>query len=158
MDDSPYPFSGGSIMRKIFIALAACLLVGADSKEDALTKEMEKLQGEWSMVSGERDGQVLPEDRVKSGKRVLKGDRITVTVAGQVFLKAKITIDPTKKPKTIDYTITDGPNKGKMQLGIYELDGDMVKFCSSPPEGERPTEFTSKEGSGRTLSVWKRAN
>jgi hypothetical protein len=43
-----------------------------------------------------------------------------------------------------------------MLLGIYELDGDTVKFCFGGPGKERPTEFTTKEGSMRTLSVWKR--
>jgi len=71
-------------------------------------------------------------------------------------MKAKFKIDPIKKPKTIDYTVTDGPEKGKTVLGIYELDGDTVKFCFSAPDKERPSEFTAKEGSGRTLSLWKR--
>ena len=71
-------------------------------------------------------------------------------------MKAKITIDPSKKPKTIDYQMTDGFTKGKTQLGIYEVDGDTFKSCFGKPGTERPTEFTSKPGDGRTLSVWKR--
>ena len=41
--------------------------------------------------------------------------------------------------------------------GIYELDGDTVRFCLAPADKDRPTDFTAKEGSGRMLSVWKRA-
>ena len=59
-----------------------------------------------------------------------------------------------KKPKTIDYDVIDGPTKGKKQLGIYELEGDTVKFCFAKPDSERPTDF--KPGEGRTSSVWKR--
>jgi uncharacterized protein (TIGR03067 family) len=73
-----------------------------------------------------------------------------------VFFKAKVTIDPTKKPKAIDYEMTEGPTKGKTHLGIYELDGDTVKFCFAAPGKDRPADFTSKEGSERTLSVWKK--
>ena len=39
---------------------------------------------------------------------------------------------------------------------IYELEGDMVKFCFGAPDAARPADFTSKPGDRRTLSVWKR--
>jgi uncharacterized protein (TIGR03067 family) len=142
-------------MRSALVIVAVCLLPGADAPE-AVKKEMAQLEGNWSMVSGERDGQTLPDDIVKQAKRASKDGETTVSIGDQVFLKAKFTIDPTKKPKTIDYTVTEGDNKGKKMLGIYELDGDTVKFCFATPDKERPTDFTTKEGSERTLTVWKR--
>jgi uncharacterized protein (TIGR03067 family) len=144
-------------MRTTFALLAICLLVASGDSE-AIKKEMEQLEGEWTMVSGERDGQSLPEDLLKEAKRVAKAGETTVTIGGQLFLKARFTIDPAKKPKTIDYTLTDGPNKGQSQRGIYELDGDTVKFCFASPGKERPTEFKTMAESARTLSVWKRSN
>jgi hypothetical protein len=42
-------------------------------------------------------------------------------------------------------------------LGIYELKGDDFKACMVMSDQERPTDFTTKEGDGRTLTVWKRA-
>ncbi len=128
-----------------------------EKTDDATKKEMAKLEGEWVMVSGEIGGQSMPEQFVKTGKRVCKGNETTTTISGRVFLKATFTIDPSKKPKTIDYTMTEGPTKGKKQLGIYEFDGDTVRFCFSAPDKERPTEFKTKEGEERTLSVWKKA-
>jgi uncharacterized protein (TIGR03067 family) len=144
-------------MRKAVVVLGVCLLVGADNPSEAAKKDLAKLQGEWTMVSGQRDGQDLPADVVDNARRILKDDEVTVKVNDQVFLKAKITIDPSKKPKTIDYTVSEGDNQGKKMLGIYEVNGDTAKFCSAGPGQERPTDFTAKEGSGRTLSVWKRA-
>jgi uncharacterized protein (TIGR03067 family) len=143
-------------MRKVMVALAVCLLAGADGAPDAVKKEKSQLEGEWSMVSGEIDGQPLPAEYVKGAKRVSRADETTVMIGGRLFLKARYTIDPAKKPKAIDYTMTGGPTKGKTQLGIYELDGDTVKFCFASPDKERPREFATKEGSGRTLSIWKR--
>jgi uncharacterized protein (TIGR03067 family) len=130
----------------------------ADEKtDDATKKEMARLEGEWSMVSGEIGGQAMPEQFVKTGKRVCKGNETTSSISGRVFMKATFTIEPSKKPKTIDYTMTDGPTKGKTQLGIYEWDGDTVRFCFAAPGKDRPTEFKTKEGDDRTLSVWKKA-
>ena len=128
----------------------------AAADNEAVKKDMARLQDEWSMMSGTADGQPMPEEMLKQMKRSCKGDETTVTTGGQIFLKAKITIDPSKKPKTIDYQMTEGFTKGKKQLGIYEIDGDTLKSCFAKPDAERPTDFTSKPGEGRTLSVWKR--
>ena len=73
------------------------------------------------MVSGSADGQPMPESMRKQMKRVFKGDELTVTMGDQIFLIAKITVDPSKKPKVMDYEMTGGVTKGKKQLGIYEL-------------------------------------
>ena len=108
------------------------------------------------MVSGTADGQSMPDEMRKQMKRVCKGDEITVTAGGQVFFKAKVSIDPSKKPKIVDYEMTDGFTKGKKQLGIYELDGDTFKSCFAAPGAERPKDFTSTPGDLRTSSVWKR--
>ena len=142
---------------RVTIPLVLVLLLGAAATpQDTVKKEMAQLDGEWSMVSGEANGMQMPDAMVKTGKRVAKDGKTTITISGQIYLKAKFTIDPTKKPKAIDYTMTEGPTKGKTHLGIYELDGDTVKFCFAAPGKERPTEFTAKEGSQQTLSVWKR--
>ena len=143
-------------MRTILAAAVVCLLVAADNPSDEAKKDMAALQGEWSLKSGERDGQAMPEDFVKGFKRVAKDDVTTVTSNGQAYMKAKFAVDPARKPKTIDYTLLEGPNKDKKVLGIYELDGDTVKFCFAGPDQERPKEFKTKGATGVTLSVWKR--
>ena len=126
----------------------------ADS--EGIKKELAQLQGEWSMLSGSADGQPMPDGMRKQMKRLCKGDETTTTMGEQMFLKAKITIDPSKNPKTIDYDMMDGFTKGKKQLGIYEVDAETFKSCFAKPGEGRPADFTSKPGDGRTLSVWKR--
>ena len=145
-------------LRNAFLIGLAALVISQAWAEDseATKKDMAQLQGEWSMITGSSDGQPMPESMLKQMKRVCKGDEATVTVGAQVFLKAKITIDPSKKPKTIEYQMTEGFTKGKTQLGIYEVDGDLFKACFGKPGAERPSDFTSKVGDGRTLSIWKR--
>ncbi len=125
-------------------------------ENETVKKDLAQLQGEWSMVSGSADGTAMPDAMRDTAKRVCKGDETTVTVGSQLIMKAKFTIDPSQKPKTIDYQMIDGPTKGKKQLGIYEVTGDTAKFCFGSPGAERPTDFTSKPGDGRTVSEWKR--
>ncbi|HYT61420.1 MAG TPA: TIGR03067 domain-containing protein [Haliangiales bacterium] len=136
----------------IVLAASAISLAWAEDNE-ATRKDMAQLQGEWSMVSGTADGFPIPDTMLPNSKRVCKGDELTATVGGQLVMKARITIDPSKKPKTIDYDVIDGPTKGKRHLGIYELDGDTFKSCFGAPGAERPTDFTSKPGDGRTSTV-----
>jgi uncharacterized protein (TIGR03067 family) len=136
--------------------LAAAISLAAAEENAAVQKDIAGLQGKWSMVSGSADGQAMPDEMLKQMKRVCKGDETTVTMGKQVFMKAKITIVPSKKPKAIDYDMIEGLAKGQKQLGIYELEGDTLKSCFAGPGNERPTDFTSQPGDHRTVSVWKR--
>ena len=143
-------------MRLLVIPAAMILFMSVDDAADAVKKDMERLEGTWSMVAGEANGTPMPESFLKGSKRVAKDDITTVTIGGMPFMKAKFTVDPSKTPKAIDYMMLEGLTKGKTQLGIYEFDGDRVKFCFASPDMPRPTDFTAKAGSGRAFSVWRR--
>ena len=151
----PIPRTMKMIQLPLLLALAAVTLSSAPAADDPSTKkDLAQLQGEWSMVSGSADGQPMPESMRKQMKRVFKGDELTVTMGDRVYLKAKITVDPSKKPKAMDYKMTEGVTEGEKQLGIYEIDRDTFKSSFAKPGADRPTDFTP--GPGRTVSVWKR--
>jgi uncharacterized protein (TIGR03067 family) len=140
-------------MRIVTSVLASIVLAGSAAAQDVTKMEMAKLEGEWSMVSGESSGFSLPEDTVKTGKRVCKDGETTITMSGKVYFKAEVTIDPAKKPKAIDYEMTEGPTKGKTHLGIYELDGDTVKFCfAAPARADRRTSRPRRAATGPSAS------
>jgi uncharacterized protein (TIGR03067 family) len=142
-------------LKALLIGIAtAAITVACAEENDAAKKDLAALQGEWTMLSGSADGQPMPEDMLKQMKRVCKGDETTTTINGQVFMKAKFSLNPTNNPKTIDYQMLEGFTKGKTQLGIYEVQGDKFKACFSQPGAERPTEF--KAGEGITFSIWQR--
>jgi uncharacterized protein (TIGR03067 family) len=141
----------------LVLVLAAVLLVTADApKEDATRKEMEKLAGTWVLVSGEDDGKKLSAEAIKNARLTFAGDRHTVTV-GETTFKGTHKLDPTKRPRTIDITDTEGPFKGKTVLGVYELDGDQFRICYAPPGKDRPRDFSARAGTGHRSHVWKRA-
>jgi uncharacterized protein (TIGR03067 family) len=143
--------------RTLFVLIAAVLLIAADDKKDeAIKKDLEKLQGDWSMASSERNGQKLPDEAAKEYTRTIKDGHVTVFASGKAVVEATIKIDPTKKPKTMDVTYTSGDYKDKTMLGIYEFDGDTCKVCFAPIDKERPTEFAAKEGTDHVVTVWKR--
>jgi uncharacterized protein (TIGR03067 family) len=83
------------------------------------------------------------------------GDKHTVKV-GEVTIIGTHKLNPSKKPKEIDASDTEGPFKGKTVLGIYKLEKGEFTVCFSPPGMDRPKEFTTNSGTGAMLHVWKR--
>jgi uncharacterized protein (TIGR03067 family) len=136
--------------------VAAGLLVAAEDQKDDAKKDLDKLQGTWKAESAEADGNALPDEVVKQMKLVVKGDKYTFT-AGPMEEKGTLKLDPSKKPAEVDIMIEEGEDKGKTQLGLYQLDGDTFKICfGRAGEKERPKELAAKAGSGTGMFVLKR--
>ena len=119
--------------------------------------DLAKLQGEWVMATGVADGFAIPDEMKRDFKRVCRGKELTVLNGEQLIMKATITLDQTKNPKTIDYDVIDGPTKGQKHLGIYDLNGDTFRSCFAAPDSPRPSEFKSESGDRQTFSEWTRA-
>src|ERR1043166_5180599 len=134
----------------------ATSFVAADDKADAGKKELEKLQGTWRFQSHEHDGKAMAKEQVEGMTITFTGDKWTVKVGDMVVQAGTHKFDPTQKPATVDATVTEGENKGKTMLGIYELKDDTIKVCFDPEGKTRPTEFKTTPDSGRFLAVVKR--
>jgi uncharacterized protein (TIGR03067 family) len=127
----------------------------ADEKAD-IEKERQKFQGTWAFESSAAGGQELPAADLKDFVLTFEGDKHTVKKGTDVIQVGTQKIDPAKTPKTIDVTITEGPSKGTVMLGIYEIDGDTLKVCFDASGKKRPTEFKSAPGSETFVNVHKR--
>jgi RNA polymerase sigma-70 factor (ECF subfamily) len=140
------------------LVLAAGLLAAASApQQDEVKKEMEKFQGTWKTVSVERDGEpVVPEEELKDLKLYITGDKRVLKVREAVRSQGTYKLDPTKSPKAIDITVSEGPLQGQTVYGIYEIDGDTQKICLTLEGKERPKEFKSTPGSGHLLQVFQR--
>ena len=57
----------------------------------------------------------------------------------------------------MDITGTDGPNKGKTLLAIYEQEGDTLRVCYDLSGQGRPTELRTNEGTPLFLVTYQRA-
>ena len=127
---------------------------GADDKAD-VEKELKKFQGTWTFESVEAGGKKLPADQFKGITVTFEGDKYAVKKGDEVVEAATQKLDPSRSPKTLDAKVTDGPNKGAVILGIYEISGDTLKVCFDPEGKKRPMEFKGESGS-QTLVVHKR--
>jgi uncharacterized protein (TIGR03067 family) len=127
------------------------------TKQEAVQKELQKLEGTWAMVSAEQNGEAAPKDAIQNIRVIFKGDKLTIK-RGDVSLEGTIVVDPTQKPVAYDATATQNGKK-LSTLGIYEIDGDTLKVCYVPEGGKRPKEFSTKGGTADhpiMLGVYKR--
>ncbi len=147
--------SDGGEWRKFF----EMTLERTDSPDgkNKVKEDLAKLQGTWSFETLEVEGEKVPDALRVGAKLDIKEDRFVTTPSpsGSAY-KGILRLDTTKNPKTIDMEFTEGPEKGKTSLGIYELDGDMWKICLGRAGRNRPKEFVSKPGSGHALETLKR--
>lgn len=134
------------------------LIAVAGGGDDATEKDLKALEGTWAITHYEVEGEVEDPGQFKGVLLVIKDKTYVFTRDGQpTTAKGTLDITPTKKPKGVDYTYTDGPDKGKSCLGIYEIKGDTFKDCFAPNPGDtRPTTFETKPGSGLKLVVYER--
>jgi uncharacterized protein (TIGR03067 family) len=142
-------------------------MTGALMAADVPTKnapsrgDLDKLRGTWVTVLLVNDGKTLvdektPRKEASGTKLVYDGDKWMIKVGDKTVATGVFKIDPTRKPKEIDILDESGAKNEKTKLGIYELDGDTYRYCLAQAGKPRPTEFTSKDGSGDSLGIMKR--
>ena len=141
------------------LILTTGALMAADG--DRTDRDLEKLRGTWLTVSLVNDGKTLVDEKASPTKGpttnlVYDGNTWLIKVGDKTVASGAFKIDTTKMPKEIDIMDESGVKNGKTKLGIYELDGDTYKYCLAPAGKPRPTELTSKAGTGHSLGVSKR--
>jgi len=142
---------------RIMLATMIVLSAAGPVSTTADARANDALQGTWAAVSAERSAQ--PADDLKGHQLTFSGDRFTIRSKGKVVYQGTYTTDPSKKPASIDFKNTAGEMKGKTWLGIYELDGDVLKICDNADDvaKERPSAFVTETRSGQVLVNFKRA-
>jgi uncharacterized protein (TIGR03067 family) len=153
------------VLMKIgcLLILAPGLLGVGDgpATDDPSRGDLARLQGTWVTVSLVNDGKTPVDEKTppKKGpitKLVYEGNKWLVKVGDKTVATGTFKVDPTKSPKEIDIMDESGMTNARTKLAIYELDGDTYTYCIAPAGKPRPTEFTSKAGSGHALIVSKR--
>lgn len=144
-------------MKTAVLALVAVTTTAtAFADDEQAKKDLKALVGTWQYTSQQEDGQETDKTNLKAVTVIVTADgKWDVKHEGTTFLEGTVKLDPSKKPKAADWTITtEGELKGKTALGIYDVDEDTWKHCFG--FDKRPEKFESKEGSKVTNAVLKR--
>jgi uncharacterized protein (TIGR03067 family) len=147
----------GLLVVGAMLTAIATIASADNAKDDAIKKDHKRIEGTWRVVALEVNGNKESEEDAKKFTVVNGADGTwSLRSEDKEISKGTSTIDPTKKPKTIDFTVTEGDGKGNQHLGIYELGEKTRKLCFAPPGKERPTEFSSTPGSKHILVTFQR--
>src|SRR5439155_14402739 len=105
--------------------------------------DKERIQGAWSVVSAEYNGQDVTK-AVGEMKWAFQGDQVGFSTK---FLPADIRItfklESTESPKSVDFILKNASQAETMK-GIYKLKADVLKVCvhvQAAKAQERPAEF-----------------
>ena len=133
-------------------ALMLLCVAGAAARQEALSKELTALQGNWNIVSV--NGQSVSDQGVALSV-AFSGNRYTQTLNGQVAESGTMRLDAAKKPIAVDFSILEGDDAGKLQLGILEIRDDTLTFAMNMPGAtDRPTTFEA--GGSAAVFVMKK--
>lgn len=138
----------------LLIAMSGLTSVRGDDKGE---KDLKQFQGTWQVESKEIGGMKVPVEALTGWTVKYDGDKAVVLLKGKVFRAGTIKLDPSKTPKTIDFTITEGDTKGRVMLGVYKIDGDILKVCFDYEGKKRPTEFNTTPETLTFLEIQKRS-
>jgi uncharacterized protein (TIGR03067 family) len=125
----------------MFRAVALSLLVLFQSAQtappaaDAAKKALDQIQGTWQVVTF--NGENAP-----AGVDVhltFTGDKYEQWANGTADERGSFKVNPATKPAAIDLMIAEGSDAGKLQLGVYEINGDTLSLTfSAPSDPVRP--------------------
>ncbi|HKV99926.1 MAG TPA: TIGR03067 domain-containing protein [Vicinamibacterales bacterium] len=102
---------------------------------DAAKKVFDQLQGSWLAVS--LNGQDMPGGLEMA--LTFTDQKYENWVNGSLDERGTVKIDPSTKPASIDFVITEGTDAGQTQLGLVEVNGDsLILSFARPGNPTRP--------------------
>ena len=144
--------------RSLLLVWALLATLGVSwSVDDKVAEEDKKFEGTWVVTMMEVGGQKVPDEVFKEMTFTFKGKEYKQKVGDKLVEAGTQDLEPTKTPKQMDITVSEGEAKGEKQLAIYEIDGDKTKICAAiHGDKERPSKFETKEGSMSMIFELKR--
>ena len=141
------------LLMMIAILSVGLVAAGNPAQQD-VAAELKKLSGTWQLVDELDDGKQIAAEEARKTKLIFDvSGGWKVELDGKVVGEGTAKIDPTRKPKSIDYAFA---KEDERFVAIYELDGESFRHCGVR-KGARPSEFSSKPGSGQILTTFHRA-
>jgi uncharacterized protein (TIGR03067 family) len=142
----------------VVLTLAAIPSFSATTKaQDDKSKAANALVGRYQLVSGEKDGQPIPDERIRgSTMRIATNAMTTFDKDEKEIYVATYELDTTKRPWGITMIDIVAPDKGEgsKAIGLIEKSGDTVKLVYALPGGKTPTGF--KAGEKQQMFVLKK--
>jgi uncharacterized protein (TIGR03067 family) len=137
--------------RSVRVVLVICCVLALPLAGVRADQSRDTIEGTWIMTSAELGGKKLPDQGIKGTKLVLKSGHYQLQIDEGTYEIVPGT------PAAMDIVGTNGPNKGKTFLAVFELKGDKLEICYDLEGKTRPTEFKTTPGTKQFLASYERA-
>ncbi len=97
----------------VLVLLVSPLAVAEGFKEGTKKTDLQKFQRTWTVVSLTDNGKTMPAEGHNKARMVVKGTEWIMKMGDRIVEKGTLRIDPAKKPRAIDFTVTEGPRQGE---------------------------------------------
>ena len=131
----------------------------ADGKTGKVTSADEKAhEGVWKPIAAVLGGAKLPPPALKAITLKITGNNYEVTVEGEKEPdKGTCMLDTNSNPKRMIIKGTEGPNRGKTFLAIYEMkDASSMRVCYDLSGTAFPKEFKAPKDTQLYLVGYRR--
>lgn len=150
-------------MKEILVILGAVLPLTMHAFDDKPASVEGKADtrshdGVWKPIAAVLGGVRLPDPALKAITLKIAGENYEVTVEGEDHSdKGTVTFDTTTIPKRMTITSTEGPNRGKTFLAIYEMkDAVSMRVCYDLSGAAFPKEFKAPKDTQLYLVGYRR--
>src|SRR4051794_24719635 len=144
----------------ILAGLAVAALAAAEEPRQAPPKDLDRIQGVWTVALVEHGGQPLSESEVKElALRVtVHDDHFTLESGRAEPEQGTLSLETSGKHKGVAVTFSgaDGKRPGVALHGCYELDGDTLKVCLGNAARGHEHEFRTTPDAECVVLVLKR--
>jgi uncharacterized protein (TIGR03067 family) len=141
-------------MSMLLLALAAWALPNLPSED---TQEAKGLAGKWVLTAGRANGENLPDGARGRVRLIVIADEMILYTDSARSSRFVYRLNTSATPNLVDLVGTEGTDKDKTLLGIYDLKGDRLKVCRTlNAKVERPKEYSAEAGSKCVIEEWRR--
>ena len=119
--------------------------------------DQKAIQGTWQPLKAEMRGGPAPGD-VREQRMIFSGDRFKLVEGEKVLIRGTFTLDDSRTPKVMEMKVSEGAG-GDAEApvhGIYQLDGDELKWCAAEPGSAAGPEKFETKGTTNVLLQLKR--
>ena len=132
--------------------------------DDPASRDARLIQGTWQGVEMVQSGTRAPAREARDNVLVFEGEDLVLrSLNGPMdpVGRARFKLDPDKTPAAIDITPLDGPERGRILPGIYQIEKNRLTIHLRPGQpgkapGPRPSEFQTRDGDGVHVLVLER--
>lgn len=143
-------------IKNLAVALVCFGLCAALVSAGGEKKSTFKIDGAWVGVGGVSDGKTAPAevfDKLMLNVTMNAG-KYAVTIQGKEIESGSYKVSGEKSPYRLDLDVAEGMDKGKKQVGIVQIEGDIMTVAFAKAGGtERPKNF---EGATGEVTMLKR--